>query len=312
MAYPQLSNQFNNPVINNLVNSPGFQQAGQGPMMGPATQGRKWRTFVTVGDRKPGFRVPSIDRKLQALCERVTIINVDDQEHCMIYAYVPGDVAIEVLGKYNPLFAKRPKKLAAKLLACTVPSRKFWNMDLVASGLTYDYPELTGIRAARQRTSAAGIALLQFWNKTFPKFRPFYDAYVDEKDVCEIKGECFDMYNGLRPMSFREIDKKNIQNRVKWEARQFRILQKQREQERQRDARQVFNDQYMNQSYAQQQALINSPYANAVQQAMQDQMRYPFLPQSPLLDTDVRLVGGKTITGTMLMKRIGKIFGDIT
>lgn len=287
MAYPQLTNQFAYPHTQNVgtvsLTDPNLVSqlnqmpwgAGAGPTQ--AGMGRRRKYVVSLGERKEGYRVPVIDKKLSALKERCVNINVDHQEHCMNFVYVPGDVVVEQLGEYNPMYNKRPKKLAFKLLNAMIPVRKYWNVNLMACGLTYDYPELIGVRASRERTSAAGLALLNHWYNKFKPFRPFYDAFVDKKDVGEIRAECFDLFHQIRPVSFREIDRLNIDYKVKWEAKQYRLEQKRRLQElKERSQQQAYEAEYQRQ-VIQNQMLQSNMYSNQLGQAMMNspKVAYP-------------------------------------
>lgn len=196
--------------------------AGYGTVINATPKRREPQVFFAdriKNQSSKGFRVPDIDAKLQKL---FAVAELKKNE----FVFVHSDAAVTVLGDYNPLYAHRPKKLARFLLEAIHLSR-FWDIGMLAPcGLVYPVPELVGVRSKRGRTSYAGLALLQHWCEKFPKFKPFYDAYASKKAVEEITVECFDLAMDVRPVSFVELDKKNVDYRIRDEARRYRKMRK--------------------------------------------------------------------------------------
>ncbi len=112
---------------------------------------------------KAGHRVPSINRKLGVLYEKTITKHISTADGYFEFYFIHQATAVDVLGGYNPMHAKRPKRLALCLLDALVPRRPKANRYIKQSGLTYHYPGLIGVRAAKERTSAAGLALLEHW-----------------------------------------------------------------------------------------------------------------------------------------------------
>jgi hypothetical protein len=139
------------------------------------------------------------------------------------------------------------------------PMDKFQGM--IKCGLAYVVPAEIGVRKYRQRTSAAGLALLDFWAEKYPKFAPFVTAFVHKKDREEIKLECFDFTMGNMPLSYRQKEKANKENLLRAQGKKYRkdqrIRMKQEVEEQRRRQQQEYFD--MQQNLAQQQ-MLNPQY----------------------------------------------------
>jgi len=223
MTYP--SNQSVSSQLNKAWVNPGILQSGAigaQTLLAQSVYHEK-KYHIMFSERMAGKRVPVIDKKLAQL-----FTHVQDMKDENSYLHVvPGDVAIDVLGNYNPIYSGRPKKLSRVLLdalAGFLPMKQCYG--LWRCGLVYSVPALMGVRGQRARVTPAGLALLDHWAVKFPKFSKFLLAYDNNKARREIMSECFDLAMGIRPQSYHEIDKLNTIYQVKWEARQYREMKK--------------------------------------------------------------------------------------
>lgn len=204
-----------------------------------------------------GYRTPAIDVKIQ----KVFMIA---EQKSNDFIFVPHDSVIDILGDYNPLYGGRPKKLAMSLLN-GVGVMKMWNNYMLhVCGLVYAVPLLVGVRGPRCRTSFAGLSLLEHWCQKFPKFKPFYDAYVRPKYRKQISSDCMDLIMGIRPKSFVDMDTLNIEYRLKYEAREYRRLMKEKEKELQKHMKAQSNQLNLGSQLSQQ--AYNDAYAQAINQ----------------------------------------------
>lgn len=172
-------------------------------------------------ERIAGYRVPVIEKKLTKLVGLAEIKHFSE----MNFFHLSEDSAIEVLGSYNPLYAGSPKKLTERLLKGAAGQIRFHHL-LPQTGLFYQTPTLTGVRAPRMLTSYAGLCLLDHWAKKFPRFAPFVTAYVPVSMRRRICADCVDMVLGKVPTWMRKEHEKNSDRLVKWEARQYRKMVK--------------------------------------------------------------------------------------
>ncbi len=198
-------------------------------------------------------RIPTIDRKLMELQEA--------GEKKPYGMFVHGDVAIGVLGFYNPMYAGRPKKIVQMMLNAFINPVRHDNA-LVWSGLGYSYPELIGIRSARCRLSAAGIDLLDHWAKTFPKFAAFLAPYDKLKNRQQIISECYDLSIGHRPLSFRKIDEANKLNQLKADSRELKRIKKEEQYRLEQEKKRHQHEEMMRmQALMQQQSMLGKTTA---------------------------------------------------
>lgn len=194
-------------------------------MVAAARRNRKYTVFFE--ERRAGYRVPDIDKKLAMLASKAKALQ--DERGIFLYYNVSAEEAIEALGKYNPMYSNRPKKLAKMLLEMAASSAR-GGYGLVQTGLVYPIPMLIGVRASRHRATAAALGLLDYWAGKFPKFAPFVDAYVHKKGREEIIVDCVDMAMGNRPVSFRSYDERNKLYQLKADSRELKRMKKEQEE----------------------------------------------------------------------------------
>lgn len=179
-------------------------------------------------ERIQGGRRSTIDKKLTELIKRAK-----NGETANSFSLLMADDAIEVLGDYNPMYSGRPKALTMRLLEASAGQiRNNFLSSFCNTGLFYQTPSLTGVRAARMLTSHAGLTLLDHWAVKFPAFKPFVDAYVNPKMRKMISCDCFDMAQGKLPSWMEAEIEKNKERLVKWEARQYRKMKKEEEEKK--------------------------------------------------------------------------------
>lgn len=265
MTYSSLNQQSALGSGGNHSHSVGIQ-SGLGASLVPKKP--KQITFFDREGHKPGYRVPVIDKKINELTVKAKRVQHTDS----VFVHAFAETVIETLGDYNPLYSKRPKKLAAALLS-RVEMGRCWNqLALINSGLMYMIPGLPGVRAQRCRITVAAWELLDHWAKTFPSFEKHWLAYVDNKAKAQIYSDCFDLALGHRPASFVAIDKLAPAYQVKHEARLYREMMKQRKLEQDRKDRQLLMNQY--QSASLQQAAADQ-YQRALAQGLGSQYMPP-------------------------------------
>lgn len=206
------------------------------------------------GARTERHRIPEIDIRLAKLQDAAKFIAIGSEK----FWHLHGDVAVDVLGFYNPIYSGRPKKIAQMLLDI-LPGCKRREWSLVGCGLAYPIPGLAGIRSERMRVSAAGLALLDHWAKTYPKFAAFLAPYDSKKARETITSHCFDMAMGHRPSDFRKIDEANVLNQLKADSRELKRLKRQAEASAQeiRTMQQVLLIHQQQMAHQQQQAVEN-------------------------------------------------------
>lgn len=251
MAIPSLSVGGSLGHGNSAIQNPqawgsiGASQMSQAVMRKP-----KNVVFFDREGHKPGYRIPVIDKKINELTVKAKRVHHKDGDFVHAYA----ETVIEVLGDYNPLYSKRPKKLTAALLS-RVEMGKCWNNTaLIYSGLMYMIPGLPGVRSQRCRISVAGWELLEHWAKKFPSFEKHWLAYMDNKAKEQIYSDCFDLALGHRPASFVAIDKLAPAYQQRLEAREYRKMMKEQKKAKEKlEREQAMN--VMQSQYAQQAAL---------------------------------------------------------
>lgn len=151
----------------------------------------------------PTRRVPVITRRLMEVAHSAT----DWQHNCR---FADRDVALKLLGNYNPLYNGVPKKVPMALLVGCMPMAKDATTSLLRNaGLMYTLPYIAGVRKSRVRTNHVGLLLLKAWAVNFPKFKPYLDAFLTEQRERVIVSECFDLSMGHRPPSMQAMDKLN-------------------------------------------------------------------------------------------------------
>lgn len=200
-------------------------------------------------------RIPVIDQKLFALYKETKQLE-------NWFFFVHSDVAIDILGSYNPIYGGRPKKLVQMMLDI-LPGYKRADKNMYMCGLAYQVPALVGVRSQRMRLSAAGLALLDHWAERFPNFAKFLAPYDSPKSRERILSDCYDLAMEVRPGWFEKIDKANVLNQLKADSRELKRLKREEE---------ILAKKRMQQDiYAQtqQQALLQNQY---YQQALQQQL----------------------------------------
>jgi hypothetical protein len=193
------------------------------------------RAFFDTEGTKPGFRQPVIDGKLSKLYDVSKSVPHDKYEQPFRHLY--AESAIEILGDYNPLYSKRPKKLVMALLSRVEMGKSWNNFTLIGTGLMYAIPGLPGVRSQRCRITVAAWELLEHWAERFPQFEKHWLAYNDNKAKAQIYSDCFDLALGHRPASFVAIDLKVPEYQTKLEARLYREMMKEQKRVAEKEMR---------------------------------------------------------------------------
>lgn len=178
------------------------------------------------GSSKVGYRIPRIDVLLGQMAEQTRHIEMGGSPTG--FHMLTGDQAVEVLGKYNPMYAGRPKKITLLMLDAAAGRVKA-RYGILPTGLFYTLPLLVGVRSTGMRLSAAGLMLLDYWAGKFPRFEAFVNAYVTKKARQQIMCDCYDLAMGYEPAWFSNEAKKNKQYQLKADSRELKRLKKEQE-----------------------------------------------------------------------------------
>lgn len=122
---------------------------------------------------------------------------------------VHSDVIIEHLGKFNPMYNRKPKRVVFHLLSmAAAPARVYNQLHYRRAGLCYELPAVPKRSRAKGRLTAAGVLLLDYWAAKYPKFKPFVDAFLPAKARGEIMSDCTLMVlgNGVPPCVQKRLD----------------------------------------------------------------------------------------------------------
>ena len=120
------------------------------------------------------------------------------------YKSVSPDLVISVLGKINPVYRGRPKKLPLFLLGSAMFANRP-GLLYVSSGLTYSDHCVKEKYKQKGRLTATGLRLLEHWARVYPSFAPFFEAYVPKKARKEIMADSFDLEMNVLPKRVREL-----------------------------------------------------------------------------------------------------------